>query len=498
MRVAWHSIGASLNDGANDMRLPLERFAGLTDLARDRRRDGAWLAAAAAGRAAVLAGSGAGPGSHVVVTHGNSIEFFADLFAVWTTGACAVCLNPGLTSNELANVVDFMAPVAVLAGEDGTAPSGLAVPVLHLADAKPGEAPPSAASALDDPALVLFTSGTTGAPKGVVLSFRALLARTALNLAHIGAEILSRSLCLLPTHFGHGLIGNCLTPLFAGGEVLLLPEPGLAGARALGGLLAEHRVGFMSSVPSFWRLAMKMSPPPEPSPLRQVNVGSAPLSAALWHEIIVWAGTDNVVNMYGLTETANWFAGASARAFAPEDGLVGRPWGGSAALLAAGGEIAAAGEGEVLLQTPSLMSGYHARPELTAEAIRDGWYRSGDWGSIDGDGLLRLVGRRRNEVNRAGVKIHVEEIDLLLEGHPAVAEACCFGLPDAVSGELVAVAVRFADGTDADVEDLRSWCARRIRRDCVPERWFPVDEIAKTDRGKTDREAVRRQCLEGG
>jgi oxalate---CoA ligase len=471
-------------------------IAGITDLARDERRDSVWLAAAAASGAAALGRFGAGPGRNVVIAHGNSITFFADLFAVWATGACAVCLNPGLTSGEVENVVDFVRPTVVLLGREAAAPADLSAPTLCLAEAVGGAPGPVARSGLDDPALILFTSGTTGTPKGVTLSFRALLARTSLNLAYIGGATLARSLCLLPTHFGHGLIGNCLTPLLAGGELLLLPEPALAGARALGELLAEHRITFLSSVPSFWRLALRVSPPPARSVLRQVSVGSAPLSAALWREIAAWTGIDNVVNMYGLTETANWFAGASARDLQPEDGLIGRPWGGRAAVLRADGRLASKGEGELLLRTPALMSGYYDRPELTAEAMRDGWYRTGDWGRIDGDGMMRLIGRRRNEINRGGVKVYAEEIDLLLESHPAVAEACCFAVPDEISGEAVAVAVRIAEGAEAEVARLRRWCGERIRRECVPERWFVLDHIAKTDRGKIDRDAVRRRCLE--
>ena len=127
--------------------------------------------------------------------------------------------------------------------------------------------------------------------------------------------------------------------------------------------------------------------------------------------------------MYGITETANWISGALASLSEPEDGLLGMPWGGHFAVLGDDGVLRAKGEGEILLQVPSLMSGYYRRPDLTAEVLRDGWYHTGDTGSVDPSGVLRLTGRNRYAVNRGGIKVYPEEVDLLLERHPEVVEA---------------------------------------------------------------------------
>ncbi len=137
------------------------------------------------------------------------------------------------------------------------------------------------------------------------------------------------------------------------------------------------------------------------------------------------------------------------------------------------------------------MKGYYDRPDWTREVIVDGWFRTGDIGTIGEDGIARLLGRSRLEINRAGIKIHPEEIDLLLEGHPKVTEACAFAVPDEFAGEIVGVAVRAAVGASA----LRDWCRARIRKEAMPERWFFVDEIPRTDRGKVDRAGVRALCL---
>jgi acyl-CoA synthetase (AMP-forming)/AMP-acid ligase II len=141
------------------------------------------------------------------------------------------------------------------------------------------------------------------------------------------------------------------------------------------------------------------------------------------------------------------------------------------------------------------MSGYLARPDLTAAVMQDGWLRTGDRGTIDDKGRIWLTGRIKDEINRAGLKVQPAEVDLLLETHPSVAEACTFAIEDAVSGETVAAAVRLKPGAAADVEGLRAWCRERLRREAVPERWFVVEEIPRTMRGKIDRSAVRRRLV---
>lgn len=483
------------------MRINLEQLGAVTDLVSSEMWDTAHLATQVSRRTSVLARLGLKRDGYAVLAHGNTPTFFADLLAIWQTGACAVCANPGLTAGELTNVVEFIEPGVVLVDESFALDiEGLQAPLVCTArePASTAAAPTATGAALDDPALILFTSGTTGQPKGVVHTFRSLFARLALNQVYIGKAVLARTLCVLPTHFGHGLIGNCLTPLFAGCEVLLYPDMGVRGAAGLGQLLDARQPTFMSSVPAFWKLVLKLAKPPTSGSLRQVHIGSAPLSAELWRAVVAWTGTDNVVNMYGITETANWVAGISAHAATPEDGLIGPVWGGSAAVMTADSRLSRQGEGELLLQVPTLFQGYHRRPELTAQVLRDGWFHTGDIGVIDAAGHLRLTGRQKYEINRAGIKIHPEEVELLLERHPQVLEACAFGLADAISGEIVAVAVRLAADSALTPTALRQWCAERIRREAVPEQWFFVTEIPKTDRGKIKRQEIMAYCLAQG
>jgi thioesterase domain-containing protein/acyl carrier protein len=161
-----------------------------------------------------------------------------------------------------------------------------------------------------------------------------------------------------------------------------------------------------------------------------------------------------------------------------------------------GGAIHHRGAGEIILRSPSFMSGYLDRPDLTAAALHQGWYRTGDRGSIDEHGRLWLTGRIKDEINRAGFKVQPAEIDAMLERNPAVAEACVFGIDDALGGEAVAAAIRLKTGATASPHSLQTWCLERVRREAVPERWFFVSEIPRTGRGKVSRDAVRRQLVE--
>ncbi len=448
-------------------------------------------------RAARLRGLQIGVRDKVLIAHGGTPEFFADLLAVWEVGACAVCVNPMLTLSELNTILDLTRPRIVISSSAGLRQGSVATPIAcigHRSLMSVDDSRGDSGSALDDPALIMFTSGTTGAPKGVVHSFRSLLARLALNREHIPRVERQVSLCPLPTHFGHGLIGNALTPLLDGGHLVLVTGD-LQTAAVLGDLIDEHNVTFMSSVPTFWKIVAKVGRSPRKSSLQRVHVGSAPLSGSLWSEIISWSGTRNVVNMYGMTETANWASGASAAEYAPEDGVVGRPWGGQFAVLGAVGGLRSQGSGEILVQSPSLMSGYYDQPELSRDVLVGGWFRTGDLGEIDSRGALRLTGRAKHEINRAGLKVYPEEIEMLLERSGMVADVCVFAIPDDLSGETVGVALVPADPCMFKLQELKSWCTERLVREKQPQKWFVVDHIAKNERGKLNRADVMRACL---
>lgn len=469
--------------------------ARVRDLRTGRAFDHATLARHAACRAVVFARHGVRAHSRVAICHRSPLGVLVDLFGAWTLGAVPVLLSPSLTALGRRQACDHVGP-ALFVGAD--APAGISVMAPALLDddalgSSTVDAEP--ASSDGDAALVLMTSGTTGLPKGVVLSRRALAARLRLNVERIGAATMARTLAMLPLHFGHGLIGNVLTPLAAGADVALWPEPGIEGLARLGDTIDRESITFMSSVPSLWRVALKVSGQPQRATLRRVHVGSEPLSTDLWRRIASWTNSAEVWNLYGITEAANWIAGIEGASVAFAEGAVGRPWGGAVRVVGAAGQLADEGRGEVVVESPSVMTGYLDDSQSTANVLRAGWFYTGDLGEIDATGQLRLVGRLKYQINRGGIKISPEEIDRVLESHPDVMEASAFGMPDPVSGEAIGAAVVLRPGAVARGEEIRAWCEGLLRAEAMPQIVDVVGEIPRSERGKVRRDAVREMVL---
>lgn len=449
------------------------------------------LEAAAYLRASELARIGVKNGNNVVLAQGDGAAFLADLLAIWHLGAVAVIVSSQITQLERENVRSATKPFVWIGPK---APNGLHEFAPASFDV-PADNRLLPQTRLDDAAVIMMTSGTTSTPKGVVLTHRSLQARLALNLSHIGTADLSVSLSVLPLHFGHGLIGNTLTPLSAGATVVLWPNPGPTGLSELGKVIDQHNVTFMSSVPSLWRIITRISEKPRAGSLKRVHVGSAPLSSSLWQDIIEWTGIQRVVNMYGITETANWIGGWSGEDGELEDNKVGPAWGGSFRVKMPDGTLALSGCGEIAVNSPSLMSGYFNMPEQTAAALKGHWFLTGDIGNVSQDGDLRLVGRSKFEINKGGIKIPAEEIDALLELHPDILEACAFAIPDLASGEDVAAAVVLKEDAKVNKFEIRQWCLHRIRKHAVPAKLYFLESLPRTDRGKLNRDSVRTACM---
>jgi acyl-CoA synthetase (AMP-forming)/AMP-acid ligase II len=447
-------------------------------------------------------------GDRVFLPFGNKLEFFAELLAIWKLGACAVPIDARLTAFEIKNLVEAALPrLAVI--DQKTEPliiQALAEAGVAAIDTLDIDAEGSADGNchLDDDALILFTSGSTGTPKGVVHTHRSLRARWTGLRDHLEIAAFERTLCLLPTHFGHGLICNCLFPWLSGKDLFITPPFQPDTIMRLGKIIDDHRITFMSSVPAVWKLALKLAKPPQGGSLQRVHVGSAPLSAHAWNDIRQWAGTRQVCNAYGITETGSWVAGLDAADCEAEDGLIGTGWGAVIKVLRNADTDAplrpedqcASGEpGFVWLNTPALMKGYFQRDDLTAKAVRDGWFLTGDIGFIDRQGRLVLRGRERDEINKGGMKIYPADIDAVVERFTGATDVCTFALDDEIYGQSVAMAVVLTDRGDAAIRALHAWMRSHLAEHKMPVRWWAVDEIPRTSRGKINRDAVKAACL---
>jgi acyl-CoA synthetase (AMP-forming)/AMP-acid ligase II len=369
--------------------------------------------------------------------------------------------------------------------------------------ASPVHRPAVPGADLDRAALILFTSGTTGDPKGVVHTRRSLDARWADLRASLGVRPFRRTLCLLPTHFGHGLICNALYPWLSGCDLLLLPPFQPDVIMRLGSIVDEHGITFLSSVPAMWLLALKTARPPRRASLERVICGSAPLSAAVWSRIQGWAGTRDVLNAYGITETASWVAGTTIPDANPQDGLIGVGWGTDVRILTSGTTAAPPGEtpqvavgqiGYVWLRTRALMRGYLGRDDLTAAVVRDGWLSTNDLGFVDDRGYLFLTGREREEINRGGLKIYPGDVDAVAMRHDAVLDACAFGFAHPIYEQAVGIALVMSRGDPDTLRHLYDLLAAHLAPHQLPERWWILDAIPRSSRGKVNRQSVAAAC----
>lgn len=471
-----------------------------------------------AARIAYYHEAGISSGDKVIILHGNNAEFFADLFALWCLDACGVCLDANIGHTEfdaIARKCD--ARFVIYRGELPSKLTKMDLSSYDLLNTRDVSAKDSELIMetvvpfkvnLDQPAIILFTSGTTGDPKGVVHTLRTLIAKWTILPHYVPLEHMDVSLCLLPTHFGHGLICNCLYPLLYGKRLVILPKFNVAVLVRLGDIIDEHGVSYMSSVPAVWKATLSVSKRPMKQTLRLVTCGSAPLGEVLWKHIQEWAGTKRVWNTYGITEMGSWIAGTGVDEVIPQDGLIGPGWGtrilithdqqmesGAVARLLERNALPPGEVGYVWLQSPTLMQGYYRQPDLTRSVICGSWFYTGDLGHMTPEGLLVLSGRVRNEINYAGMKVIPEDIDLVLERHEAILESYTFGLADEMAGEVVATAIVFKPGAAKHTSsELKSWASQHLSDYKVPTVWYEAAEIPKTPRGKVNRTRVAEYC----
>ncbi|NEC68217.1 acyl-CoA synthetase [Streptomyces sp. SID9727] len=438
----------------------------------------------------------------------------ADRVAVWATptahtvvavvaalraGVPAVPLNPKTGERELAHIVADSAPSLVLASPDDVLPPALAgLERLGVTTAPPDPAPTALPEPdPESPALVVYTSGTTGPPKGAVLPRRALAASLdALEDAWgwTADDVLVHA---LPLFHVHGLILGVLGPLRRGGSVRHLgrftPE-GVARELGAGGTM-------LFGVPTMYhRLAEALADPDASAGLAKALAGARLLvsgSAALPvhdHERIAAATGRRVIERYGMTET---LMNTGVRADgAPRPGTVGPPLRGVELRLVEEDGTPLTGTdaiGEIQVRGPNLFTGYLNRPDATAAALTaDGWFRTGDMATLDPDGYVRIVGRKATDlIKSGGYKIGAGEIENALLDHPGVREAAVTGEPDPDLGERIVAWVVPADpAAPPAAGELADHVAAQLAPHKRPRTVRYLDALPRNDLGKIMKRAL--------
>ncbi|MEN9726792.1 MAG: hypothetical protein RL434_1158 [Pseudomonadota bacterium] len=455
--------------------------------------DYATLAGRMAALGARFSESGIDANTRVAVIAPPGPDLAVAVLATMTHASCAP-LNPASTNAELAvhcRDLDVRA-VVVTPGTEvriHALTRELGLPLLEC-PLTGGNAPGLATRAPDDIALVLHTSGTTARPKQVPLSHANLLASMGHILSTLSLGKHDRGLAVMPLFHIHGLLAGLLAPLGAGGSVVCTPGFAIPG---FFDWLARLHPTYYSAVPTMHQAILQSArerTEPVSSRLRFIRSSSAALAPSVLSELEeVFACP--VIESYGMTEAAHQMTSNPLPPRARKPGSVGCAAGPSICILdASGNALPAHMRGEVAIHGPNVFTGYHNRPEATAEAFHQQWFRTGDEGYLDEEGYLFLTGRLKEMINRGGEKIAPREIDEALLSHPAVAQAAAYAVPHPTLGEDLAAVVTLRPGESVDGRELRDHLFAHLADFKVPSEIRVVEEIPKGPSGKVQRLAL--------
>jgi long-chain acyl-CoA synthetase len=450
---------------------------------------------AVARAAGLLRAKGVGAGDRVGVMLPNVPYFPFVFYGALRVGAIVVPMNPLLKRREVAHHLgDSGAGLLVAwhgfaeAAEPGAADADAQAVLVepgafeqHLGGADP--VADVADRADEDTAVILYTSGTTGTPKGAELTHGNLRAATQIARDLVDAGPDSVTFGGLPLFHVFGLTCGLNTSVLAGGCLTLLPR--FDAGKALE-IVARDRVTTFLGVPTMYA-ALLHHPGRESHDASSLDLcisGGAAMPVEVLRGFEAAFGC-KVLEGYGLSETC------AIGSFNTPDrerrpGSIGFPVPGVQMKLVDddGNEVAQGEVGEILEKGPVVMRGYWNRPDATAETLVDGWLRTGDMARVDEDGYLHIVDRKKELIIRGGFNVYPREIEEVLYEHPAVREAAVLGIPDASLGEEIGAAVALKAGEDAGAEDIRAWAKERVAAYKYPRRIWFVDELPKGATGK--------------
>ncbi len=429
------------------------------------------------------------------------LSWVATLWGVWRAGGVAVPLPMGVPTPELEYLVADSQPTAVIFDD-------LAQPVLApiVADSRlraltVSNALQSTAAALpfihsSRRAMMLYTSGTTNRPKGVVTTHDNITAQITTLVRAWEWSADDRTLLCLPLHHVHGIINVVSCALWSGASVDMLPR---FDATVVWDRLGSGALTVFMAVPTIYHrliAAWEAAAPERRTALSQgcrrlrlMVSGSAALPVTTlerWQQI----SGHRLLERYGMTEIGMALSNALHGTRVP--GSVGTPLPGVEVRLVdeQGGEVPPGTPGEIEVRGPSVFKEYWNRPQATRDAFRDGWFRTGDMSVVE-NGVYRILGRTSVDIIKTGGhKVSALEIEEALRQHPAIAECAVVGVPDPEWGERVGAAVVLRGSSALDCESLRAWAKERLAAYKVPSRLLTVDALPRNAMGKVTKPAV--------
>lgn len=449
----------------------------------------------AQGLAGMLRGAGVEPGDRVGIVSSNVPAFPIAFYGALIAGASAVPMNPLLTPREVDYYLQDSGASAVVAfdavaGAARTATAALDVPLIEIGALGPSEEQLGESSPVTDPveradedtALILYTSGTTGQPKGAVLTHRNM-ATNAATTAETLLEITPDDVVMgcLPLFHVFGLTCGLNAAVTAGASLVLLARFDPAAALRL---VADRKVTVFEGVPTMYNALLSVDGEFDTASLRTCISGGAALPVEILHGFERRFGC-RLLEGYGLSETSP-VASFNHPGAQRMPGSIGVPVRGMEIRLVddSGNDVPTGEVGEIAIRGEGVMTGYHGRPEATAEAIPDGWFRSGDLARQDEDGFLFIVDRKKQLIIRGGYNVYPREVEEVLYRHPAVAEVAVIGIKDERLGEEVGAAVVARPGVEVDVEQIKDFTRAELAAYKYPRHIWLVDELPKGPTGK--------------
>jgi malonyl-CoA/methylmalonyl-CoA synthetase len=422
-----------------------------------------------------LADLGVGPGDRLLWSCSSSVEAIAVHVAALRSGVVVVPVNPGYSGREVRHIVDDARPVAVVADDPER--------FVGLPGARPGNLPPSDRvparwdeATGEDPALIGYTSGTTGAPKGAVLTHDNLAAATQGLVAAWRWTAEDRLVHALPIFHAHGLCVGLYGTLTSGASAVLLPgfDPTAVGEAA-----RVHGATMFFGVPTMYHRLVADRPSSVHS-WRLCASGSAPMSAELHRRASEVLGTQ-ILERYGMTETL----------MNTSNPYVGERRAGSVGFPLPEVEAMVDPSGEILVRGPHVMAGYWQRPAANEESFRPddtggpAWFRTGDLGHVD-DGYLVIQGRAKELIISGGYNVYPAEVEDVLMTYPGVVEVVVTGTPSDEWGEVV-TAWMVMDGDLPTADQIAGFCASRLAGYKRPRLVRAVDALPRNALGKIVR-----------
>ncbi len=453
-----------------------------------------------------LRSAGGRPGQRIAVGLANGPDLLIAALAVVRLGAILVPLNPAYTGEEARYVVeDAAAEMVVCERPLAEALRGGRCKVFEGPGRAEGEAVEDVGRGGEEPALIVYTSGTTGRPKGAVLSHRALLENLATVRKAWRWTRDDRLLLTLPCFHLHGLALGLFGSVLAGSRIIWRSR---FVAEDVPRDIARHRATMFFGVPTMYNrlvaLPAEVLREADMTSMRLWVSGSAPLTAATFTRFEERYG-HRILERFGMSEGG--FMIAAPYEGPRRAGVVGRPLPGIEVRLVAPeaadrGElvdVADGEQGELVIRGPNLFSGYWKRPAETSRAFVAGFFRSGDLAVREADGMIRITGRSSVDIIKTrGFKVSAVEIENHLQRHPQVREVAVVGIPDADQGERVVAVVALAPGAAGSADELRRFAAEGLAPHKIPGEIVVVDEIPSTGPGKFSKRALIAQLTGKG